>query len=173
MSNPNARRRRRLADMRGWRCHWCDQPTRFETGWMDTATIEHMVPVSQGGTNEPWNLTSSCRRCNSLRGATDMVEFELVARRLPPDARTVAEYELECRRLRRRDRRHARSAARLGTADHLVPGSRAHRWYMNHMAREGVTVVVPTRWSWAWLRQEVRSLFEVDEAYLGYYVASM
>ena len=157
-----ARRRRRLAEMCGWRCHWCEQPTRLESGWMNTATTEHMVPVSQGGTNEPWNITSACRRCNGTRGSMDMHEFELMARRFTPDARSVAEYELACRRKRRSDYKRARRAAETGAGGHLEPGSRAHRLFLNRMARQGTPVLQVRRWSWAWFHRKIDAFFSVD-----------
>lgn len=32
-------------------------------------TIDHIVPVSRGGTNDLWNLQTLCRSCNSKKGA--------------------------------------------------------------------------------------------------------
>lgn len=45
------------------RCHWCRS-----TLTMPTATIEHLVPLSLGGTNLPNNLTLACEDCNQIRG---------------------------------------------------------------------------------------------------------
>jgi hypothetical protein len=32
-------------------------------------TVDHITPVSLGGTNDLWNLQTLCRRCNSRKGA--------------------------------------------------------------------------------------------------------
>jgi len=34
-------------------------------------TIDHVVPLSKGGTNYIWNLQPLCRSCNSKRLAVD------------------------------------------------------------------------------------------------------
>lgn len=31
-------------------------------------TIDHWVPVTRGGTNDPWNLIPACRACNASKG---------------------------------------------------------------------------------------------------------
>lgn len=68
-----ARSRRELLWLKeGKTCHWCHCPTRLIQGddW-DQATTEHIIPRYKGGTNDPSNLTSSCRRCNSRRNHED------------------------------------------------------------------------------------------------------
>jgi hypothetical protein len=132
---------------------------------MNTATVEHMIPLSRGGTNEYWNLASACRRCNCMRGIMPADQFELVARRLVPDTRQVAEYELECRRRLRMDRKAAKAAFKRGDASHLTPGTRAHRYYLNRAHRMGIaTQVTPAAWTWSWLQQHLRRIFAVDAA---------
>ncbi len=37
-------------------------------GLIAKMTIEHIVPVRDGGTNDPTNLTYLCARCNSGHG---------------------------------------------------------------------------------------------------------
>jgi 5-methylcytosine-specific restriction endonuclease McrA len=34
----------------------------------DANTVDHVLPVSRGGTDEPDNLLAACTRCNSSRG---------------------------------------------------------------------------------------------------------
>ena len=63
--------RRELANMRelrwliykrdGYRCTKCGSEVDL--------TLDHIVPVSKGGTNVWWNLTTLCRPCNSSKGA--------------------------------------------------------------------------------------------------------
>lgn len=45
------------------RCIYCDVPITAES-----ATIDHIVPVSLGGAHADFNLVSCCRSCNSAKG---------------------------------------------------------------------------------------------------------
>jgi 5-methylcytosine-specific restriction endonuclease McrA len=45
-----------------YRCRFC--------GSHHDLTIDHIYPVSRGGTNELTNLQTLCRRCNSSKGAS-------------------------------------------------------------------------------------------------------
>ena len=67
----------------GWKCCWCNRPLSpmrkrfhrnqdepYEDGtW--PATLEHLCPKSQGGTNAKENLTLACPTCNNDRHAGD------------------------------------------------------------------------------------------------------
>ena len=44
-------------------CAWC--------GTRDGLTVDHVVPLSRGGSNKPDNLRVLCRRCNSSRVSTE------------------------------------------------------------------------------------------------------
>lgn len=48
-------------------------------------TIDHLIPVSKGGTNEESNLVIACRKCNNLKGDMMPYEFEilLIAPQIP------------------------------------------------------------------------------------------
>ena len=76
LARTRAHRRRTLGDIpAGWwetrmavqegRCCYCDKPFNQTSR---KATIEHIVPVSRGGTNDIGNLAIACKRCNSRRG---------------------------------------------------------------------------------------------------------
>lgn len=42
-------------------------------------SIDHIVPVDAGGTNDWWNLTSACLSCNSRKRTRTLLHFLLVA----------------------------------------------------------------------------------------------
>jgi len=52
--------RRASAAMRGMPCVVCGAPSD---------TLDHIVPVAQGGTNHASNLQPMCRPCNASKGA--------------------------------------------------------------------------------------------------------
>ncbi len=53
------------------RCLWCGLPVfHFEEG-PRRVCLDHLLPVSLGGTHSPRNLITSCFECNRLRGACD------------------------------------------------------------------------------------------------------
>lgn len=55
-------KRRNLFDRDGWLCHYCGERVTEKN-----ATLDHYVPVCQGGTSEPDNLFTSCLLCNSVK----------------------------------------------------------------------------------------------------------
>lgn len=81
----------KLAERAGWSCGWCGQKTRRDIGWQNSATIEHVTPKSEGGSNKLSNLMHACARCNKLRGTQDAIQFKLVAHEFDVDRRTIAE----------------------------------------------------------------------------------
>lgn len=44
-------------------CHWCKLRVK-----PNVATIDHLVPLSRGGTNKMKNLVLACSPCNAARG---------------------------------------------------------------------------------------------------------
>lgn len=38
-----------------WECYWCG---------MDATTVDHIVPVAKGGTDDQENLVAACKKCN-------------------------------------------------------------------------------------------------------------
>lgn len=60
----------RLIQRDGCKCAWC------ATELTDTkATVDHVLPYSQGGTNRIENLVLSCARCNRARGSLSATSF--------------------------------------------------------------------------------------------------
>jgi hypothetical protein len=47
-------------------CFYCGVPARLGVVQLE---IEHVVPVSQGGTDDQWNLVAACQPCNAGKAA--------------------------------------------------------------------------------------------------------
>ena len=72
---------RRLIDRRaigvrdGWRCQICASKLRLlDLDPRHEFTIDHIVPFSRGGTDDPSNLRTACRSCNSRRQADELFD---------------------------------------------------------------------------------------------------
>lgn len=48
----------RIGNSQGWRCWYCQEDCR------DNYHVEHRVPLSRGGSNDPSNIVISCPTCN-------------------------------------------------------------------------------------------------------------
>jgi 5-methylcytosine-specific restriction endonuclease McrA len=62
-----------IGNAQNWNCYWCKKPTKRKYH------VDHIIPLSRGGTNWPTNLAITCVRCNLSKHDTDPDEF---ARRL-------------------------------------------------------------------------------------------
>lgn len=122
-------RRIKLANRNQWRCYWCNHGMRPEFGFQNSATIEHLLPRSQGGSNKVDNLQSACARCNRTRGIQDHDEFMLTAKTFPKDRRSMAQADLDHKAAKRKAQR-AQLALRATQSggDHVQPE-------MNHKRR--------------------------------------
>lgn len=75
-----ARERARAKDLRrsAWwsrktsaaQCYYCETPLL-----PDQATMDHVVPLSQGGRSTPGNIVVSCGSCNAKKYARTAVEW--------------------------------------------------------------------------------------------------
>jgi len=54
--------RARLFERDAWRCRYCGELLTAET-----ATLDHVLPVSKGGADDPENLATACLMCNSIK----------------------------------------------------------------------------------------------------------
>ena len=52
-------------------CHYCEQETEY-----NQLGIDHIIPVSKGGTDEEDNLVLCCNACNVAKGTMDYDEFK-------------------------------------------------------------------------------------------------
>jgi 5-methylcytosine-specific restriction endonuclease McrA len=53
-------------------CHWCQTELT-----METATIDHVIPLKRGGLDHQMNMVLACEDCNQERGHS-MPELRLV-----------------------------------------------------------------------------------------------
>lgn len=61
----------------GWRCYYCGKPRArgASNRGRIRLTIDHVVPTSNGGTDDLENLVPACRWCNSAKGQRTTEEF--------------------------------------------------------------------------------------------------
>ena len=71
---------RQIAERDGWRCHLCGKkvPDRPHEGRPLDGEIDHLVPVSAGGVDDPSNVALAHRRCNLARGARGAAQLRLI-----------------------------------------------------------------------------------------------
>lgn len=66
----------------GWRCHICKRKTPRDlrgTYKPSAPELDHIVPLSLGGTHTYSNTACSCRKCNGRKGATVLGQPSLLA----------------------------------------------------------------------------------------------
>ncbi len=61
--------REALFERDGWKCRYCGDSVTSET-----ATLDHVIPVSKGGDDSPDNLATTCHMCNSLKAGRTLEE---------------------------------------------------------------------------------------------------
>lgn len=57
----------RIFERDGWRCYMCSRKLspRSTFPHRRSATIDHLIPISKGGSHEPSNVRTACHACNS------------------------------------------------------------------------------------------------------------
>lgn len=60
---------REIFERDGWRCHLCGKPVnrKVKRTHPDGATIDHIVPISLGGVDEPANVATAHWHCNHAK----------------------------------------------------------------------------------------------------------
>jgi 5-methylcytosine-specific restriction endonuclease McrA len=61
-ANPKSRREAMYLEM-PW-CHWCMDSVSYMN-----MTLDHVIPLSRGGTNARHNLVVACQECNNRKGS--------------------------------------------------------------------------------------------------------
>ena len=64
----------------GWVCHLCDEPVDRVADFNDdfAPSLDHLLPRSRGGSDEPENLKTAHRLCNSIRQDDELDVLEVV-----------------------------------------------------------------------------------------------
>ena len=57
------------------RCHCCGVQLNWIPGHKNSASVEHMVPASKGGTFDCVNILIVCHSCNMTRRDTDWIKW--------------------------------------------------------------------------------------------------
>jgi 5-methylcytosine-specific restriction endonuclease McrA len=65
------RARQRIYEDAGWVCQLCLSPVRLDVDPLHPRypTLDHVLPRSRGGADDPSNLRLACRQCNVTRGS--------------------------------------------------------------------------------------------------------
>lgn len=69
------RRRKKIYDACGGKCHYCATPLTLDGKWH----IEHKMPRALGGDDAPGNLVAACAPCNHEK--LDTTDIEYIAKR--------------------------------------------------------------------------------------------
>lgn len=58
-------------------CHYCKIECRlsFSSEYKNSATVDHKIPKSKGGTNDRENLVLACNECNNAKGDRSYEDF--------------------------------------------------------------------------------------------------
>jgi len=67
--------RRQLHREQAGRCWYCTRTISFHL-----ATVDHIQPLSKGGTNKMQNLVMACPDCNKTKGSTEPDHHKTAAR---------------------------------------------------------------------------------------------
>jgi 5-methylcytosine-specific restriction endonuclease McrA len=61
--------RQRLSEAQNHRCCYCHVRFSDDRASPYYATLEHVIPISRGGSNNLKNLVVACEACNNIRGS--------------------------------------------------------------------------------------------------------
>lgn len=69
-----------IGDRDGWRCHLCRKRVDKRLKWPHpmSASQDHLIPISDGGDDEPENIALAHYGCNSRRRAGGVVQLALI-----------------------------------------------------------------------------------------------
>lgn len=61
-----------IQNNQAYKCLYCG----VRIGLLEPATMDHVVPLARGGNHTASNIVAACSRCNSRKGARDVLEFK-------------------------------------------------------------------------------------------------
>jgi 5-methylcytosine-specific restriction endonuclease McrA len=64
-----------VSEAQNHKCCWCGRDTITKPNKSNSATLEHIIPRANGGTDDLDNLAMSCNKCNGKRGILPPEEF--------------------------------------------------------------------------------------------------
>lgn len=53
----------------GFKCHYCGRDAKTTDVVLE---IDHVIPIARGGTDDPQNLITGCRECNSAKSSRSL-----------------------------------------------------------------------------------------------------
>lgn len=56
-------------------CAYCKDEMTWERGYDNSATLDHIIPLSRGGQNQPANKLRVCQECNYDKGHLTIGEY--------------------------------------------------------------------------------------------------
>lgn len=69
-----------IGERDGWRCHICRKVVDVRRNDARFGpSIDHLIPIAAGGSDDPSNLALAHRRCNSSRGTGGSAQLRLIA----------------------------------------------------------------------------------------------
>lgn len=71
--------RTKAAEAQNWRCCWCGVKTVAESGFSNSATLEHVIPRGKGGDHTPDNTVMACSFCNNRRSDISVEDYIPIA----------------------------------------------------------------------------------------------
>lgn len=82
--SPKTKTLRDISKKQKYKCKYCKRRTTFKTGHHRQATLDHIVPRSDGGTDDESNLLMVCKNCNENKSSLSRIEFEFIHIFSPP-----------------------------------------------------------------------------------------
>lgn len=82
--------KRKIWESQGKRCAYCGEPRNLKH-----MTVDHVIPLSKGGTNDEENLRCACKMCNRIKNDMLPTEFSVFIHRMFMNNLAFCEMELQ------------------------------------------------------------------------------